>query len=96
MSTQMRKWLRGGLEAFIHGGASAVTAGASVNIVEPGKWGASLKTLELAGVCFLVSGSLRFFQWLSMNPLPTDDSVSVNINPLKPTLQPAPQQNQNP
>ena len=73
MTNRIRVWLYGLGAAFIGGGASAVTAGISVNLIDPndfnfaeGLW----HTLTLMAVAFLVNGVLHVFGYLAKSPLP--------------------------
>lgn len=92
LSNKTRKWIRAGLETFIHGGAAAVSSTVAVNVIDPGHWGATVKGLQLAGATFLINGGIRFTQWWQANPLPEAETTppipgaptppQISLNPL--------------
>lgn len=89
MTNQTKKWIRGGLETLIHGGASALSGGSAASMIDPKDFSMfSSNQLKMAGACFLVNGGIRFMQWLAQNPLPPDDDATVTLNPLSPTVKP--------
>lgn len=78
MTNRTRKWLRGGIEILIHGGASALVAGL-ISVQQSGGWFfASKQFWQIVVAQFAVSGLLRFFQFLSTHPLPEEETISLN------------------
>ena len=67
-----RNWLYGLFSALIGGGAGAVTSAVSVSIMDPKDFNLmGAKTLQLAGMVFLVNGALSAFFYLKQSPLPS-------------------------
>jgi len=98
MTNSTRKWLRAGIETFIHGGAAAVGGGVGAAAIDSINFGlCTAKSWKLMGSCFLVNGMLRFFQWWSNNPLPMDSNPpfpiapAISLNPLAKVQTIAPQ-----
>jgi hypothetical protein len=100
MTNKTRKWVRAGLEAFIHGGTAAVSSSLGAATIDSLNWGIGTPNgLKLAGVTFLSNGGLRFFQWWQNNPLPDPETVPpiggstpvISVNPLS-KVQPMVQQ----
>lgn len=77
MTNGTRKWIRAGLEAFITGATASVSAAVGVNVVDPGNWGATGKSLKLMGFTALISGGFKFFHWWNTNPLPPEDTGQI-------------------
>src|SRR6516162_11268849 len=90
MTKSTKKWIRGGMETFIHGGTAALTSSITANVIDPKDWHfGSSKSWQLIGMTFLLNGGLRFVQWWNTNPLPPDeddDNTKISLNPLKPTV----------
>lgn len=64
-------WAYGLLAAFIGGGASAVTSGLTLNVLDPKDFNVySSKIYVLMGGMFLVNGIMSGFAFLRQNPLP--------------------------
>jgi hypothetical protein len=72
MTNQTRKWIRGGLEAFITGATASISAAVGVSVIDPGNWGATTKSIKLMGVTALISGGFKFVHWWNTNPLPPE------------------------
>lgn len=71
-------WLYGLLSAFIGGGASALSAGTAVSMIDPEKFNlVHPGPLFLAmGITFLSSGLTPFFAYLKQHPLPAIVTVT--------------------
>ena len=66
-------WFAGLLSAFLAGGAAAASTSISGFIIAPETFNTGsglMKTLQLAGCSFIISGLLGFFQRLQKSPLP--------------------------
>lgn len=99
MNNKTRKWIRAGVETFIHGGTAAVTSSATAGFIDPKDWHVgSSNQLKLAGIGFLLNGGIRLFQWWNNNPLPPEDDTAppvigaaplpmISINPLSKVTQ---------
>lgn len=66
-------WIYGLLNAFVGGGAGAVTSAFTASVIAPGVFnlGAGLhNTLQLIGATFAINGLLSAFFYLKQSPLP--------------------------
>ena len=70
MELDFEGWLYGLVAALIGGGASAVSGGIAVTMIDPKDFGASWKTIQLMGVTFLISGMMNAFYYLKDSPVP--------------------------
>ncbi len=77
LSNATRKWIRTGLEAFITGATSSVSAAVGVNVVDPGNWGATTKSLKLMGITALITGVFKFVTWWNAHPLPEEGDTTM-------------------
>ena len=76
-------WLYGLVSAFVGGGAGAVTAGVSVNLVFDNvkAW----QTLSVMGITFLVSGFYAGLSFLHQQPLPPAVTVQKTTSSVEHT-----------
>lgn len=71
-------WFYGLISGIIGGGASAVTSGISVSMIDPKDWSiGSAKFFTLCGIVFLANGMLSAFFFLKQTPLPPLARVTV-------------------
>lgn len=97
---KIESWLHGLLAAFIGGGAGAVTAGFSANLIDPKNFNLNDHMgnfFSLMGTCFLINGFMSMMLYLRQSPLPdvqtivtgshtvtTTDAVIVSNKPVDP------------
>lgn len=82
MRKTVRIWLHGLVAAIISGGASAIVAGFSVNLVDPEHFNlldhhSLLKLLYLMLVVFVVNGIFGACAYLTKSPLPQPEPEIV-------------------
>jgi hypothetical protein len=86
---EWRLWLYGLGSAFIGGGSTALSTGATVSVIDPEKFNLSNpRPLFIAMVItFVASGLTPFFAYLKQHPLPaiitvtTKETTSLQQNP---------------
>lgn len=70
-------WLYGLGAGFIGGGATAVTSGVTLNMVDSKDFNIySSKFYVMVGSIFLVNGLMNMFMYLKQNPLPAHTTVT--------------------
>lgn len=75
MSNRTKRWVRGIIEAIIHGGSSGVVSTFTVTVLDSGDWSPMThfgKFMTLLGSTFSANGILRMCQYLNNNPLPPE------------------------
>lgn len=81
MSNNVKVWLYSFFAAFIGGGATAISGGGGVMMLDPDHFNfqAGLpKTLELAAVLFFIGGLSHVVAFLKDKPLPALEGNGVN------------------
>lgn len=74
-ASQLRIWLHGLVAATISGGASAVTAAFSAQIVAPKEFNMANKfghTIELMAAMFVINALIGMMAYLKQSPIPPD------------------------
>lgn len=74
------KWIYGAVATFIGGGAGAISAGFSVNVVDPKDFAMnSAKLWTVMLICFIVNGVLGLALYLKDKPLPALKEVETAV-----------------
>lgn len=92
MTNKTRKWIRAGLETFIHGATASVASNVAIQYVNPVAFADWPSKIKVGAMCFLFNGGLRLLQWWNANPLPEEDTApplpgapdpaKISLNPL--------------
>ena len=80
VSEETVEWVRGLLAAFIGGGASAITSGVTVSMMDPKDYNlaeGAAKLYALMGVLFTVNGIMSAAMFLRQRPVPDPHKVVV-------------------
>ena len=75
LSNKTKKWLRSGVETFIHGATSSIASNVAISWVNPLAFADWPSKFKVAALCFAANGGLRLLQWWNANPLPEQDTA---------------------
>ncbi len=73
-------WAKGLISAFVSGGATAVTGGAAVTMVDPDHFAVGTsKFIEVTAAMFLMSGTMSMFAFLRTKPIPDVKTITTAV-----------------